>query len=167
MKEHLLSLCFPVVSPAYSFSWINSCKIPGGGRTEVPAHPGEPERSHWGAEKRERKNCEAIWTPGVIFRREFKCWFTYVAPNCDCRGAYEPVAVGAWEAPSHTLCWIHRMDIEEKKLLSTCLIWQRVSHHEHCSQHAVGQKAASEVCVHSLTERGWCFLETNRLLILM
>ncbi|XP_053930015.1 centrosomal protein of 63 kDa isoform X7 [Cuculus canorus] len=32
--------------PAYSFSWIYSCKVPGRGRTEIPARPGEPQCSH-------------------------------------------------------------------------------------------------------------------------
>lgn len=149
---------------AYSFCRIHSCTISGRWRSEIPAHPGVPKCSHWGTEKRECKDSETIWTPGIMFLVELECCFLYVVPNCDWEGAcIQLVLELEWEAVCPTWSWISRMGVEEKELPSTCLLWWGVLHHKHFRQLAVGQRPASELCAHSL--RLWCFLKANRLLL--
>lgn len=151
---------------AYSFCRIHCCTIPGGWRSEIPAHPGVPKCSHWGAEKRECKDSETIWTPGIMSLVELECWFPYVVPDSDWEGACIQLGLELeGEAKCLTWSWTSRMGVEEKELLSACLLWWGVLHHKHFSQLATGQRPASELCAHS--QRLGCFLKANHLLVFM
>lgn len=151
---------FSLVPPAYSFSWINSCEVPGRGRTEIPAHPGMPRCSHWGTEKREWKDSETFRAAAVVFLQMhcFECYFTCMVSNCPWRRYLKAVAIGAWvRGLPPALSWISSLDAKERKLLSKRLIWWRavLPHKPLVSRLWVTRLHQRYMFVHLV--RLWCF----------
>lgn len=139
---------------AYSFCWIHSCTIPGRWRSQISAHPGVPKCSHWGTEKRKCKDSETVWTPGIMFLVELECWFPYVSPSYDWEGAYIQLGLElGWEAKCPIWSSISRLGAEEKD--KGC----------YTTNILVSLRPASELSAHS--QRLWCFLRANHLLVFM